>query len=1143
MRYNVKGKKVALCALIAILSWIDFAKEITFGADVKARPATTSFSQRESRLPTKLSLRVPAGFNGRQKVEGRVEKRSPADQSKIAEAYGRLPLIFEPNLGQTSEEVKFFSRIRGYNIFLTETDAVIVFRQFSQAKDVSVKAESPHVVRMKLVGAQPDRQISGLDKLPGKSNYFIGNDPKTWRTDISHYAKVKYEDVYPGIDLVYHSDRGKLEYDFIVAPGADPGSIKLAFEGAQKMEIDAEGQLRLFTSTGQLLFQKPAIYQEVGSVRKRIDGEYAVYGSGDSVSLTGSRNSNNKAAVLGFQVAEYDASKPLIIDPVLVYSTYLGGTANDQALGISVDSSGNAYVTGTTSSIDFPITPGALQPSCPSGMTSSCSSTVFVSKINSTGTDLLYSTYIGPGLAHGIAVDSSGSAYIVGETSSRNFPVTAGAFQVLPSSSAGNTNDGFITKLAAAGNALSYSTYLGGGASDRAMAVAVDSVGNAYITGITGSFDFPTTPGAFFVPVYNGSYVFVTKVNVSGTGLEYSTYLGSGASTGIAVDDGGHAYVTGNATWTNFPVTPEAVQPYFAPNPPSGINWSDVFISKLDPTGTSLLYSSYFGGTGADEAGGIAVDQLGNAYIVGSTSSTDFPVTTGAFQTTSRPGDAFVAKFDTNASGVASLIYATRLGGSGEEQGIGITVDSAGNAYVAGNTASWDFPLKNPIQFFAEPTTPQPFRYIAFVSELNQLGTDISFSTYLGGSDWDSVSGIALDTVGNVYIAGQARSIDFPTTAEALDPACSDFATRCFDAFVSKISPGANDGPEILVTPAYHDFGVVYVGAALNQVFTIWNTGSDILKGDLSVSPPLSVWQGASYSIAPAASQRIPVLFQPSCVGRFTRMLNFTGAAGATAILKAAVAARTNEVLLNITQTGVGTGTITVGQNVTSDASCSMPIPAGFQITLLATPAPGSTFYGWSGACRGRTPCTLTMKTSKKITAVFTKDLAMNEEVPAEGEVGAFYWGAVHPTGGTSPYSFAITSGALPDGIIVEGETIQGTPMTAGTNKFLLTVTDQNGAAVNVSHSIRVYPAVTISTSSLAAGAVGRKYKAGLKVAGGKKPYIWSWASWPAPGLSLNSRTGQITGTPTTAGTYNLTVQVSDALGAVTQKTLTLSVN
>ena len=260
-------------------------------------------------------------------------------------------------------------------------------------------------------------------------------------------------------------------------------------------------------------------------------------------------------------------------------------------------------------------------------------------------------------------------------------------------------------------------------------------------------------------------------------------------------------------------------------------------------------------------------------------------------------------------------------------------------------------------------------------------------------------------------------------------------------------------------------------------------------------------------------------------------------------MIKATVAARLNELLLSISQTGVGKGTVTVGQNVTNDASCSMPIAAGFQVTLLATPATGSTFNGWTGACRGRSPCTLTMKRSKKVTAVFTKDLAMNEEVPGEAEVGAFYYGAVHPTGGTSPYGFSITSGASPDGILVQGETMQGMPLSTGTSKFVLTVSDQSGAAVNASHSIKVYPALTISTSSLAAGAVGRKYKSSLKVAGGKRPYSWGLWSWLPPGLDLNSTTGQITGIPTAPGNYNVTFETSDSLGGVIQKTLSIQIN
>ncbi|PYX55174.1 MAG: hypothetical protein DMG76_18980, partial [Acidobacteria bacterium] len=439
-------------------------------------------------------------------------------QVRVSAAYNGLPLYFEANRGQTDPQVKFLSRGSGYTLFLTHRgEAVLVLRKPTPKRDPlqppalasagvapqSEPAGPPAVVRMKLVGRNARSRVEGLDELSGKANYFIGNNPKKWRTNVPMYEKVRYREVYPGVDLVYYGNQRQLQYDFVVRPGADPKSIVLGFKGTDKLEVDGQGNLVLRTARGPIRQQKPSIYQEVDGVRREIAGGYAL------------KNTHQ----VGFQVASYDVSRPLVIDPVLFYSTYLGGASGDIGDGgVTVDSSGNAYVFGFTDSANFPITSGAFQTSL-RGFRDT-----FVTKLTPTGSSLVYSTYLGGSGgedAGNIAIDSVGNAYVVGETTSSDFPIIPGAFQ--PAAASGDT--GFVAKLNASGSALIYSTYLGGSGRDVPSGIAIDGSGNAYVAGVTSSTNFPTTSGAF-QPTYPGgpNDFFVSKVNATGSALVYSTY-------------------------------------------------------------------------------------------------------------------------------------------------------------------------------------------------------------------------------------------------------------------------------------------------------------------------------------------------------------------------------------------------------------------------------------------------------------------------------------------------------------------------------------------------------------------------------------------------------------------------------------------
>jgi hypothetical protein len=654
-------------------------------------------------------------------------------------AYGRLPLAFEANRGQTDPSVNFLARGEGYALFLTPNEAVVKLQDGATGSDV---------IRLQLVGAEPAPPASGRDPLPGTSNYLVGADPNRWRTGIANYAGVEYRGVYPGIDLVYHGNQGQLEYDFDVAPGADPGAIRLRVEGASSLALDPQGNLVLHAAGGDLVQHAPVVYQDVGGVRRPVAGRFVLEG-GDQV---------------GFALGAYDKRLPLVIDPTLSYSTFLDGTAFENSGAIAVDRNGNAYVVGNTTSPDFPTTPGALQTTLKS---SGNLSDAFVAKLNADGTALVYSTYLGGSQsdgASGIAVDSDGDAYVTGGSTSKDFPTTTGAFQTTLYGLAA----AFVAKLNASGTALVYSTYLGGtneNEFDGASAIAVDGSGSAYVTGVAGS-GFPTTPDAFQThigdPLHPDAYV--TKLNPGGTGLVYSTFLGGSSSDGgssIALDGTGDAFVTGFTISPDFPTTPGSFQGTLRGR-------QSAFVTELKANGQSLVYSTYLGGTTSDAGVAVAVDGEGAAYVAGSAFSADFPTTPGAFQTSRRGSEnAFITKVN---PGGGSLGYSTYLGGSGAsgetgggDRAYGLALDRTGAVVVTGVADSADFPTTAEAQ---QATLRGPEN--AFVTKLGATGSALIYSTYLGGSGVDQGRAVALDPSGSIYVTGETDSADFPTTPGAL---------------------------------------------------------------------------------------------------------------------------------------------------------------------------------------------------------------------------------------------------------------------------------------------------------------------------------------------------------------------------------------
>src|SRR5271169_1264164 len=740
--------------------------------------------------------------------------------------YARMPLRFEQNEGQADRRVKFLAHGRGYTLFLAGDEAVLKLEKASQmangkgqksnvtksplaltggllldAKEDGSAANDQGqltkdaVLRLKLVGANAVATVTGVEELPGKSNYFIGNDPAQWRTDVPNYAKVRYREVYRGVDVMYYGRQGEMESDFVVSPGSDAGRICMRIEGAEKLALDGQGDLAVGIRDGAVTFHRPQAYQEKGGRRREVAARYVLSGEKE----------------VKIEVAEYDHAQPLIIDPVLTYSTYLGGSGGDVAYGIAVDSTGNAYITGITNSSDFP-TQNQEQGYAGSG---DC----FVAEINTTGTALLYSTYLGGSgedACAAISLNGTNSAFLTGSTTSSNFPTTVNAFQT----TYGGNGDAFVTQLSSLGNNLLYSSYLGGAGADFGQGIAVDSSGNAYVTGSTQSVNFPVVSAVQPTPG-GGSDAFVTEVNFSGTALLYSTYLGgtqADVGQAIRVDSLGNAYVAGYTFSLNFP-TLNPFQPVNAGSP-------NAFVTKLSPNGTSIVYSTYLGGAGDDRAFGLAVDAAGDAFVVGATHSTNFPTTSAAFQTVNHgAGDGFVSKLNPTGSNV---LYSTYLGGTGADQANSVAVDASGNAYVTGFTQSTDFPLQAQVQSIlgisggsACGTAPCAD---AFVTQLNAGGGALNYSTYLGGSGADFGQGIALDSTGDAFVTGSTASSNFPAVSGAHQ---SSLAGIAGNAFIAEI--GTANSPGISIVPSNVNFG--------NQPLSVRSTAQNVLIMNAGTAP------------------------------------------------------------------------------------------------------------------------------------------------------------------------------------------------------------------------------------------------------------------------------------------------------------------
>ncbi|TLD43181.1 MAG: Cell surface protein [Candidatus Jettenia ecosi] len=782
-----------------------------------------------------------------------------AVKAKAEENYGKLPLYFIRNDGQADEKVRFYERGIGHTTSFTPKGVYLSLAPASQSplshestqfspsykftnsppstefpsshpftkspfskggqrgitKDNSphnpqketrtnqfVHATQPETIKLIPLGANKDPLIIPEGLQEAKVNYFIDKNPEDWKTNISTYQAILYKDIYQDIDMRFYGNNRQLEYDIIVKPGANPSWVQLSYQGIEDLKVTEEGDLEIGLKDGKLIQKRPYVYQEIEGKRVERKGEFKVSRLESKVQNLKHKTRNSKHFIYAFQVASYDKRYPLVIDPILEYSTYLGGSGLDSGRGIAVDTAGNVYVTGGTYSFDFP-TANALDKK------GNKEGDVFITKMNAAGTSLIYSTYLGGNdggeYGAGIAVDAARNVYIVGNTTSFYFP-TFNAFD----ESYNGGGDIFVAKINAAGTNIIYSTYLGGSGGEWSYGMAIDASGNVYITGEVQSGDFPTV-NAFDESFGPGHEAFVTKMNADGKSLIYSTYLGTSATlgNGIAADAFGNAYVTGRTY--GIPLVNALDETNFG---------GEAFVTKINTDGSNLIYSTYLGGSSGDDGTGIAVDADGNAYITGRTSSDDFPTVNAIDGSLNGSGDAFVTKI--NAAGT-SLIYSTYFGGSDGENNIKIAIDADRNVYITGSTFSGDLPTVNALDGNLNGKSD------LFVTKMNAAGTSLIFSTYFGGGsdyypyDGDSVSGIAVDTVGNAYITGWTGLYDFPIV-NAFD---ASLIGR--DAFITKI---------LFVTKIPSDLQVRYT----------CNEGGGTMVTDSSVNGNNGIIEGATWT-------------------------------------------------------------------------------------------------------------------------------------------------------------------------------------------------------------------------------------------------------------------------------------------------------
>ena len=900
-----------------------------------------------------------------------------------------LPLSFEANQGQVNPQVKYLARGEGYTLFLT-SDAMVLGLRSAKA------GNGTQWLRMALRGAASEPAIVGDDQLTARSNYFVGNDRSKWQTNIPTYSRVRYQQVYPGVDLVYYGRQGHLENDFEVNPGVNPNIIAWQLEGAEKVRVDESGNLILTVAGNEVRLQQPRAYQREGERQHEVSVRYRIHGQ-----------------TISFALGKYDRRQKLVIDPVLTYSTYLGGSGGETAYGVALDASNNVFVSGVTASTNFPSTSAGFQ------TTNDGDGDIFVAEFNAAGTGLVFSTFLGgtgTDTPAEILLGPSGDLFLVGSTTSSNFPTTAG---VLQPNYAGN-QDAFLTEMKGDGSALVYSTYIGGTGADFGNAVALDSTGNAFVAGSTQSTDLPIKN-----PLQLGnvgqSDVFVTEVSSTGA-LIYSTYLGGALNdygTGIAVNAAGDVIVSGYTFSKDFP-TQSALQSVLS-------GGSDLFVAKFTPGSTTLKFSTYLGGSSIDRALAMVVDSSENIYLAGDTQSLDFPVTPGAYQSTIGGTDNVVlVKL---AQGASTLVFSTFFGGSVTDQATALALDSAKNIYITGFTQSGNFPLINAVQNILGISgagncgstnlinVPNLLCSDAFVTKFGPSGLPV-FSSYLGGLGNDAGQGITVDSTGAIYVVGGTASPNFPATYNTYQWLYQGINSTS-NAFLAKISP--NDAASLAMSPQQINFGNEPVQSTSDPVtVTLTNMGSAALNiGSISASGDFTQTNSCGgFLPGGAASCTIQVSFKPTSVGQ-----------------------QTNQITIN-DNSGTGTQAITVTGNgvLSGGALLFTPNKLTFATQIAGTTSPNQTALLINN---GNKAVTITNISINSASFSQTSNCGINfPTVPATLNVGQSCKVSVNFT----PDS----SGALSSNVVVTSDAVNPTTLLAltGTGSSVFSLSSNSRSSV-----------------------------------------------------------------------------------------------
>jgi hypothetical protein len=1090
---------------------------------------------------------------------------SPAPDGSRTQAKLMMPMAFEANRGQARKGIDFVARGAGYTAYLEAGNARICLSHRASVSS-QPKCSRDQELGIQLLGARNQPRLQPEDKLPGYSNYLFGSDPNKWITNVTQYAKVRYANVYPGIDIVYHGNQSRMEHDFVVLPGADASGIALAFSGVEQMELTGTGDLRLHVADGEAQLQKPHAYQLIGNKKVEVAAEYVL-----------------RHRHVAFRFGRYDATQQLIIDPVLVYSTFLGGTPGADGVqqdvsALAIDQSGNVYVAGTTNSLNFPVTPGVVQPKPQSA---------FISKLDPSGNSLVFSTYIeGLSFPKGLAVDTSGNICLAG-TGTAGLPIPPGSNPFQSTNKSQSGPNPAILKLNSTATAVVNATYLGGSGVDLLGGLALDQTGNVFVSGTTSSNDFPTQKALQSSLGTGGRNAFVTELNPTLSALVYSTYLGANSNVsitpgGIALDASGNAFVVGGAT-PGFSTTPGAYQ-VACPDTCS-------FFAKLDPNGSSLLYSTYIG-NGGGLATAIAVDSSGNAYLAGLTYAASFPVVNpiqscSTINGTTSPAGNFLAEFNKEGA----LAFSTCLGIIAADTFFtpALTLDTSGNVYVTGSSEA-NLPLENAID--ANPPL-QPPGARPFISEINSVTHALVFSSFVAeqqswvanGFPGDVILGIAVDSNGNMYLAGQTESAEFENlfpVFDALQPyfpgpgtAPCSVHVNCFliDGFVLKISPAA--GAAGAVVPGALAFVAPQLVGTTSapQPLTIYDLGTDVLMvSSVTVSGDFAVESNNCGTVpASGGSCTIQVTFTPTMTGTRNGTLTITGSpAGSlqSVVLTGAGGSST----LNTSPTSLSfpnqsVGTTSSPQQITVGNTGIAVVQIGRVQTSgdFAESNNCGTTLSPGASCTINVTFTPTTAGTRTGSVVITDDaagspqaIALTGNVPSSFTIstGASPASATIAAGATATYNLSLTANGGFSGAVQFS--CLGAPAasncTVSPNPLNLTGTNPAAIAVSVATTARTVAQVlpdnsqTTShrTSGLALLAVCSVFGFVLvpirRQTGGKNR--WGWRVLPGLillallcfgcGGSSTSSGNQKTGTP--SGTYNITV--SGSSGSVTQSAM-----